>query len=209
MAFAFVSDPDVHLSLCTAAAILGLLSSETAVFQIPAALVTMTVIQWKRCMPKAQLSASSLFKASLSLLPRYFVIISSGLGYLIGRYMYDTLSIPDGLIRPAENPYYSLTGTERALTYSLVLSTHIGKSLFVDPVGFSHEYGFDCVRKVISSSPLDDMRLLAPIGLSLVFVTVTYKCVVTGLQASVDWLVVLVSCSYYLSAFTNYCRTGF
>jgi len=41
-------DPAAHILTCTICVALGLLSSETAIFQIPAILLTMTVIQWKR-----------------------------------------------------------------------------------------------------------------------------------------------------------------
>lgn len=132
---------------------------------------------------------SALVSAFISLLPRYLTVIALGLAYLGGRHSYDTLSIPDGLIRPAENPYYSLEGVERASTYSLVLSAHVGKAFGVDPVGFSHEYGFDCVRKVSSVSPLGDPRLWIPVGLLLACVVITCECLVAGLEACVMWSV--------------------
>eukprot|EP00568_Trieres_chinensis_P018350 CAMPEP_0183326098 /NCGR_PEP_ID=MMETSP0160_2-20130417/81354_1 /TAXON_ID=2839 ORGANISM="Odontella Sinensis, Strain Grunow 1884" /NCGR_SAMPLE_ID=MMETSP0160_2 /ASSEMBLY_ACC=CAM_ASM_000250 /LENGTH=394 /DNA_ID=CAMNT_0025494015 /DNA_START=527 /DNA_END=1711 /DNA_ORIENTATION=+ len=149
----------------------------------------MTVIKWRQGEPQSTLS--SMIKAGISLIPRYFIVISVGLTYFIGRHMFDTLSIPDGLIRPAENPYYALTGIERALTYTLVLSSHIGKAFLVDPVGFSHEYGFDCVRKVVSFAPLDDMRLFIPIGLVMGSVVITCECIMAGLQVFTNWLLML------------------
>lgn len=90
--------------------------------------------------------------------------------YISMRYYFDWIVIPQGLIRPAENPFYALGGMDRVLNYSYVMSIHVVKSIgmgFVDLVGFSHEYGFDCVKRIDS---LYDGRLLYPLILgALIF----------------------------------------
>eukprot|EP00566_Odontella_aurita_P008001 CAMPEP_0113558774 /NCGR_PEP_ID=MMETSP0015_2-20120614/18533_1 /TAXON_ID=2838 /ORGANISM="Odontella" /LENGTH=660 /DNA_ID=CAMNT_0000460347 /DNA_START=112 /DNA_END=2090 /DNA_ORIENTATION=- /assembly_acc=CAM_ASM_000160 len=201
---ALASDPDVNIVIMGGAIAAGLLSSETAIFQLPGAVVTMTAIRWRRATAVSGGGAkenplSTLLSTALALLPRYFLLVLLAATYLGGRYVYDTLSIPDGLIRPAENPYYSLVGLERIATYSLVLSSHVGKAFLIDPVGFSHEYGFDCVRKVTAPfvpwvGPLvegGDPRLWIPIGLLLLVVVVTVECTLAGPAAVVMWGVML------------------
>jgi tetratricopeptide (TPR) repeat protein len=58
------------------------------------------------------------------------------------------LSIPDGLIRPAENPFYHLTGPVRIKSYLYTTTLHLYKQLDFDTIGFSHEYGQNCIPPV-------------------------------------------------------------
>jgi hypothetical protein len=124
----------------------------------------------------------------VELVPRYFIMISLGLSYLIGRKYFDTLSIPDGLIRNAENPFYSLTGQTRVLTYALLLAIHVGKAILIDPIGFSHEYGFECIRNVVEPT---DIRLLAPFAVYVAVGLVTLLCSRRGLDPTLAWAVAL------------------
>jgi len=189
-------DPSNHLLLVVVAQIAGLLSSETAIFQLPAVLATMTVIAWKRRTatptPTPTTIRRGTFQSFLStmveLVPRYFIMIALGLSYLIGRKYFDTLSIPDGLIRNAENPFYSLTGQTRVLTYALLLAIHFGKAILIDPIGFSHEYGFECIRNVVEPT---DIRLLAPFAVYVVVGLVTLLCNRKGLEPTLAWAVAL------------------
>ena len=108
----------------------------------------------------------------------------TSLSYLLYRYTNGSLTIPDGLIRPAENPFYNKidngewTYQHRIINYSYVLSLHIMKSFGVEMIGFSHEYGFDCipeiklpiVQRTSSSSWAMDLRVLLPLSLVVFFV---------------------------------------
>jgi len=80
--------------------------------------------------------------------------------YLILRYKYDTLSILEALIRNAENPFYRFTGTHRVINYCYVFAVHVFKGVGFDPIGFSHEYGYNCVPEIESIS---DSRLFFPL----------------------------------------------
>ncbi len=91
---------------------------------------------------------------------------------MIGRVFFGTTDIPDGLIRPAENPFYLLKGYTRVLSYSLVLAIHVAKSFYLDFLGFSHEYGFNCVPQV---SSLKDPRLILPLAVVFGIVTISVK----------------------------------
>ena len=188
-------DPDNNLILVIGAEAVGLLSSETAIFQLPAVLATMTVIRWKQSNLPINRSFRTFTRTMMTLLPRYFIIGLIGLIYLIGRKQYDTLSIPDGLIRPAENPFYALTGTTRALTYALLLAIHVGKVALIDPIGFSHEYGFECIRNVTG---LGDVRLLAPVSICLIVVVGTLASAKRGWDPLMTWAVLV---SWFLTLF--------
>ena len=180
-------DPASHLMLVAAAEVGGLLCSETAIFQLPGVLATITVIKWKRdCANRAERNWRSFFATMVGLIPRYFVIIFFGLVYLAGRKYFDTLSIPDGLIRPAENPFYALAGKTRLLTYALLLAIHAGKAALIDPIGFSHEYGFECIRNVVDIS---DARLLAPFAIYVGIGLITMLCSRRGAEATITWAV--------------------
>jgi len=164
-----------------------------------AILVTLTAIHWKRkkcvCTMSRELYTRrkkltqfySLLHPSLffrrsdttekfisHLLPRYFIVMFIAVCYLLARVLLGTTNIPDGLIRPAENPFYSLKGYKRVLSYSLVLSIHISKLFYTDFVGFSHEYGFNCVPEV---STLKDSRLILPLIVILGTVTISFKVI--------------------------------
>ena len=182
-------DPANRLIVVIMAEIGGLLCSETAIFQLPGVLATLTVIKWKRDYArKTERNWTSFFFTMARLIPRYATIIFFGLVYLGGRKYFDTLSIPDGLIRPAENPFYSLTGKTRMLTYALLLAIHTGKAVLIDPIGFSHEYGFECIRNVVDMS---DARLLAPLAIYIGIGLVTLLCCRRGAEATVMWAVAL------------------
>eukprot|EP00985_Skeletonema_marinoi_P006953 scaffold3037_cov142-Skeletonema_marinoi.AAC.2 len=129
-------------------------------------------------------SLSLLLKTFFTLLPRYILLVMTSVSYLLYRYTNGSLTIPDGLIRPAENPFYNKidngewTYQHRIINYSYVLSLHIMKSFGVEIVGFSHEYGFDCIPEIklpivhqtSSTSWAMDLRVLLPLLLVVVFV---------------------------------------
>jgi len=208
-----MADPSVSMLLVIIMCAVGFLSSETAIFQMPAVLLTMTAIQYNRCSNKEKKEDNGsngekkkdqkeeempwppLQHAIVSLLPRYFAIILFSASYLIGRFYFDTLSIPDGLIRPAENPFFLFTGGKRILNYSYVLSVHVCKSFFLDPVGFSHEYGFDCIEEITG---LSDIRLLLPQMLAVITLVIVVKCFANGQRTT---LLLLMGLSWFATLF--------
>jgi protein O-mannosyl-transferase len=200
-------DPSLPMLLFGLALVLGFLCSETFLFQLPAAIVTMVVIRnhQRLCMETKQSEEEQqeenkekenpfpkskndnggtetdgdddedddtathpkkrqhflvpLILSAISLIPRIFLVLLAIAVYLGGRYHFDTLDIPEGLIRPAENPFYHFSGRHRVRNYLYVLAIHVAKSWGLDPIGFSHEYGFDCIPALESWS---DPRLALP-----------------------------------------------
>lgn len=135
----------------------GLLCSETILFQLPAIVLTSSFLHWKKSKRK-----SEVVKA---IIPRAFLWISLTLAYLIRRYQLGTLAIPEGLLERAETPFVHLGDWDRFRSYAYVTAIHVGKSVGIDPIGFAHEYSFNCVTPLVSWS---DPRILAPIGLTTV-----------------------------------------
>lgn len=128
-------DPSCPLLLLAVALISGFLCSETFLFQVPAAAVTLVVLQYSS--EKAthnnqtgNLSSAVLnyVRSALAVLPRLTLMIISICAYLGGRYYFDTLDIPEGLIRPAENPFYHFKGEHRFRNYLYTLAVHVFKS---------------------------------------------------------------------------------
>lgn len=212
-----IIDPSIPFVMVGLLGVLGLLSSETAIFQYPAIVLMMTVIQYQQEKKKEMLlltldekkkeedalekekltkndiqssssSVSILLKTFFTLLPRYILLIMTSTSYLLYRYINGSLTIPDGLIRPAENPFYNKVDSgewtiqHRIINYSYILSLHIMKSFGVEMIGYSHEYGFDCipeirlpiVQQTSSSSWSMDVRVLLPIALLIFFVGLTF-----------------------------------
>jgi hypothetical protein len=169
-----LSDPLVNMVVFCLALIVGFLSSETFLFQLPAAIVTMIVIthqqskyhhqQQPKDAPPQRNTIWELILSAISLLPRILLVVLAIIVYLGGRQYFDTLSIPEGLIRPAENPFFQFEGEHRVRNYLYVLGVHIAKSWGLDPVGFSHEYGFDCIPALEDWS---DPRLALPAGIGM------------------------------------------
>jgi hypothetical protein len=131
-------------------------------------MVTLVVIQYymTRRQDKNKRSLLSVIGdyliSVLNVFPRLLFMILSIATYLGGRYYFNTLDIPEGLIRPAENPFYHFSGEHRVRNYLYTLSIHIAKSWGVDPIGFAHEYGFDCIP---SLETWEDPRLALPYGI--------------------------------------------
>ena len=144
----------------------GLLCSETILFQLPAVILTSALIQWRK--PGNQ-NISKLFQTSL---PRVILWILLTLVYLASRYVWGSLDIPDGLLERAETPFVFLRGFERIRSFAYVISIHIGKSFGVDPLGFAHEYSFQCVAPLATWA---DPRIAAPVGLTVFIVRETWK----------------------------------
>lgn len=101
---------------------------------------------------------------------RVALLASSAVLYYAFRLQRDWLSIPEGLIRPAENPFFHLKGWDnRVRNYLYVVSIHVMKAWDFDVIGFSHEYGHECIRQI---TVWDDLRLLLPASLVLVHLSV-------------------------------------
>mmetsp|Transcript_8971 Transcript_8971/g.19383 ORF Transcript_8971/g.19383 Transcript_8971/m.19383 type:complete len:704 (+) Transcript_8971:211-2322(+) len=163
------------------ALIAGYLASETFMFMIPGVMVTMTVVAFTAQQQKATKGFQQLvldyLHAILSISPRLVLITTSLAVYIGGRWYFDTLDIPTGLIRPAESPYFVFEGMKRVRNYLYILTVHLGKqwgsflpkNFGGDPIGFSHEYGYDCIPEIEAWS---DRRLIFGVGLHLVFAIV-------------------------------------
>jgi len=176
-------DCRTHIVFLYAAYVIGLTSAETFIFQMPAIILTMLAIQWNMTTER---NLSSLRSSLIPLLPRIFVVCGLTSVYLFGRYYYDTLQINPELIRKAENAFAHYEGKRRLLSFPLVVAIHIGKMFTIDPIGSSHEYGFDCVRGVESE---DDFRLIYPAGIALTLLVTAIVCLKRGTGATLMFLV--------------------
>lgn len=169
-------DLALHPLFATLVYILGLISCETAVFLYPAVCLTwLSIDVCNRGEKRLGRKEDGLFGHIRRRIFRFSLITGSTFAYLILRHQLGWIHIPRGLIRPAENPFYTLDGTDRILNYSFVLSIHVVKSLgmgYIDLVGFSHEYGFDCIERIAS---LRDARLSIPLLLMAVVFFLFYR----------------------------------
>lgn len=198
-------DPECPLWFFVVALLSGFLCSETFLFQVPAATVTLVVIQYykerRRKDPGERQAPVSLISvifdylsAALHVVPRIVFLALAVATYLGGRAYFDTLNIPEGLIRPAENPFYNFEGEHRVRNYLYIVAVHIGKSWGIDPIGFSHEYGFDCVPAL---EDWNDPRLSLPYGvgalllLSLVLALVFPRALLGPVAIHWSWLLTL------------------
>jgi hypothetical protein len=202
-----VADPKfplVGVAMCHAAA---LLSAETALFHLPAVMATMCAVRYRELLDerrcglndKQQLHASDdesnqdddkykeysiLIQTIISLIPRLTILTFTTAIYLTYRLFNSSLSIPSGLIRPAENPFYnklsSWSFTRRMVNYSYITSLHVMKSLSVEIVGMSHEYGYDCVPEIqvgtVEGVPILDLRLALPLMLVAIALGLSVWC---------------------------------
>lgn len=168
-------DPKCPLWFFAPALVAGFLCSETFLFQVPAAIVTLVVIQYYSQQRRAKRVSggkkppesliqviSDYLMSAVQVLPRILFMVLAVAAYLGGRAYFDTLNIPEGLIRPAENPFYNFQGEHRVRNYIYILAIHVAKSWGFDPIGFSHEYGFECVPAL---EDWKDPRLTLPLGL--------------------------------------------
>jgi hypothetical protein len=181
LAAVLLADPDLPYPLFLLVLVCGFLSCETFLFQVVPVAVTMAAITYMRLYhgPHQVRRRGSLWQQCWNTVwqvrLRLVTTAAGAAAYIGGRYYFDTLSIPTGLIRPAENPFYSLTGWSRVRNYAYVLAIHVAKSWDLDVIGFSHEYGHACIQPIEN---WEDPRLalpaamvvgLAAIGIYLLF----------------------------------------
>jgi hypothetical protein len=183
-----VCDPGTPLIVVLVLGYGGLLCCETAIFQYPAMVLTMTAVRHRELMSRGTSTTTTathppaddvaaLIETVIDLLPRYILLILTSSSYLIYRIVNDTLSIPDGLIRPAENPFYDnvskhrWTLASRIANYSYVLGLHVAKSFGIEIVGYSHEYGYHCIPEMVMD-PID-ARLFLPASIFVLFAAMT------------------------------------
>jgi hypothetical protein len=177
LAAVVLCDPKLHVFGVALMQLVGLMCSETFIFQMPAVVITLILIEWKNLPGK---DVKSLISAFLLVLPRLMLLFILSVSYLVMRFMLDWLSIPTGLIRPAENPFFPLEGMDRARNYAYVLVIHIFKGWNLDFIGFSHEYGFECIRKL---KKWTDPRFGAVLATIAILVYAARKCRQQGLGA--------------------------
>lgn len=203
-----LANPDLPWWLFLVALAGGYLCSETFIFTMPGVVITLTmVILSKQLFEKQQEEKDGSEKEKgkqkqdddnkeeeseapkkalwvtviIAVLPRLFLMLFVSFSYLGARFYLDWLNIPEGLIRPAENPFYRLEGWTRFRSYFYVLAIEIAKSWSLDFIGFSHEYGHACILPVKS---WDDLRFIAT--------------VVIGFQLGAGLLIGLVA-AYFMS----------
>lgn len=199
-----LADPDLPLPLFLLIMICGFLSSETFLFQVVPVAVTMAAITYMRLYhgPQQVRRRGSLLQQCWTTVRqvkvRLFLTALGAATYLAARYYLDTLSIPTGLIRPAENPFYHLTGLHRVRNYAYVLAIHVAKSWDADFIGFSHEYGHSCIPTIDSWSG-DDLRWCIPVGMVLIMVLVGLYLVGVRQRRRSVWSVGLVLFVVHLS----------
>lgn len=136
---------------------MGLLCSETMVFLLPATILTSGLIHWR----KDETQKTSTFV--LAMLPRVVLWTLATFVYLLGRYVTGSLVIPEGLLQRAETPFGHLQGLVRIRSYAYVTAIHVGKSFGIDPIGFAHEYSYNCVAPLTAWA---DPRIAGPIGMA-------------------------------------------
>lgn len=192
-----LSDPDLPWLVFPMALIAGFLSSETFLFQVVPAAVTLSAIHYIRfgqTQATDERKPFNLFRDDLRrltmVLPRVLFLLFGALAYYWMRWYFDTLSIPDGLIRPAENPFFEFMGWHRVRNYLYVLAIHVAKAWDMDFVGFSHEYGRECIRPIDSWT---DARLAIPliifVGYVLCGLVLLVKCMRTSLFTGIVYIV--------------------
>ncbi|GAX26251.1 hypothetical protein FisN_16Lh079 [Fistulifera solaris] len=188
------SDPQLPWLLFVLVVLVGYLSSETFLFQVVPSAVTLIAITHIRMRQRETASERNLREQFIQLLPQVLrrggFLISSGLIYYGARYYFDTLSIPDGLIRPAENPFFILKGWDRVRSYAYVVALHVGKAWDFDWVGFSHEYGHECIRPIVE---WDDTRLWIPLVVMVIYVGVGLVALFRPFSTFFWWYVVHVA----------------
>ena len=124
----WLCDPDLNPFLLVLALVLGYLSCETFLFQVPAAGVTLAAVVYLRLYhgPRQLRKRGTKWTQLKTVLRmvwwRLFLLLSSGVAYVAFRHWRDWLSIPEGLIRPAENPFYEFVGVERLRNYLFVVA---------------------------------------------------------------------------------------
>ena len=202
-------DSDTPYLFTVVSWICGLLSSETFLFQLPAVLLSLTLVQYNKLKTNSNTHSHgepSWKKIILTLFPRYIILTIASFAYLIYRHLNDWISIPEGLIRPAENPFYNMTGMRRILNFAYILSLHIFKSLGLDLIGYSHEYGFDCISELgtrggipTTGGMYQDTRLCLPILLLIALICITIKS--WNQRRSEGLLKVLVATSWFATLF--------
>ena len=201
-----LANPRVPLAGFVIVLIVGFLSGETFLFGIVPAAATMLVITYRQKYILFFASRShetfvsqgmpSLWKQTVWTIQqcvlRIMILLAGAVAYYCGRHYMDWLSIPEGLIRPAENPYFRLKGVERLVNYAHVTSLHIAKAWDMDWVGFSHEYGYQCLTPI---ETWRDVRILIPVGYGLIlvifpliwFVLMEQCCTVQSLHIDEPW----------------------
>lgn len=175
----YASDPATPWFGFAAAIVAALLSCETALFQmVPVAVTLVAVAHVQRCLGPTSAAGGRRHGSFVSVIlgqvvttalqPAIFLrlwwLATATVVYYVGRWHYDTLSIPVDLIRPAENPFFDLTGWQRWYSYTMVLGIHVAKQWDADYVGFAHEYGHACIERVSHGR---DVRLWPAIGIAV------------------------------------------
>jgi len=190
-------DSRINIGFFVMALMCSLLSSETAIFQFPAIAITMLAIQYNNNTTTAKSALQRFWVALNCVLDRVTLAVIIGVLYLTLRHMFDTLSIPKGLIRPAENPFVHFDGFHRFLNYSYITALHVWKSFGVDFIGRSHEYGFNCIPQIENWNDPDG-RIMLPFA---TFSFLVCSLIVSALYSLGALLNVLMGLSWFVGLF--------
>ena len=134
---------------------IGLCSSETIVFHVPAIFVTCVAIQWQRLHQEQLVNHKNnhrekkgviignqmmFVKQSLRIhLPYFATVLGMTMAYLCGRFMLGINAINRGILRKSQTPFHFLDGRlSRMVNFSHITCIHILKACFLDPIGKSY-----------------------------------------------------------------------
>ena len=124
---------------------IGIFSSETIVFHVPAVFATCIAIHWQQ---KCQLKMQSVDKEkptnareflcnSLVVhLPYFVTIFGVTLAYLLCRFILGIEAINRGILRKGQTPFHFMEGSLlRIVNFTHITCIHILKSCILDPIG--------------------------------------------------------------------------
>lgn len=140
--------------------LIGLTSSETIVFHVPAVFMTLFLICIQRIESRSKDNDTSkksgrkndeklqCYTAINQLMPRFVIILGLTMTYILGRFMLGVESINPGLYRKFQHPFHEFTGVKRIINFAMVIAIHVLKAFQLDPIGEAHEYGFNSVPEL-------------------------------------------------------------
>ena len=122
--------------------VIGLLSSETIVFHVPAVFITCLAVYLNRFIRNSKedgLKENEILVSAMKIHLSYFVVILFlTLAYICGRFVFGIASINPELFSTGQHPFYFLSGSKRVINYAYVTCIHILKACYLDPIGKSY-----------------------------------------------------------------------
>lgn len=180
--------------------IVGLLSCETAVFHLPAIIVTWIAIRFNNNKDnnnnksKFQTDVQILRRTVITsqLLPHIGTLTGCTFAYLYLRHSFQILAINQMLFRTIVSPFYHLQGWSRIVNYGMITALHVFKGFyFIDEhltLGQAHEYARGCVEEIQIRND-DGDALSSSAGFFSAFVTM----MTSDLRA---WYIIVLICVF-------------